>query len=44
MKKLIQVLLLIGTMTLVFAACEPVEVDEDFELDDPMMEEEQGEQ
>ena len=40
MKKLIQILMLIGTISLVFAACEPVEIDEDFELDDPMMEEE----
>ncbi len=40
MKKLIQILMLIGTISLVFAACEPVEIDEDFELDDPMMEQE----
>lgn len=42
MKKLIQILVLIGTVSLVAVACEPVEVDEDMDMEqDPMMQEEE---
>ncbi|MFW6388002.1 MAG: hypothetical protein ACOC0B_01885 [bacterium] len=40
MKKLIQILVLIGTVSLVAVACEPVEVDEEQMEQDPMMQEE----
>ena len=41
MKKLIQILVLIGSVSLIAVACEPVEVDEEMDMDDPMMEEEE---
>lgn len=40
MKKLIQILVIAVTVGIVAIACEPVEIDEDMDLDDPMMEEE----
>ncbi len=40
MKKLIQIIAIVFTIGIVAVACEPVEVDEDFDMDDPMMEEE----
>lgn len=41
MKKLIQILTVVFAVGVVAVACQPVEVDEDLELDDPMMEEEE---
>ncbi len=38
MKKLIQILVIFATIGIVAVACEPVEVDEDMDMDDPMME------
>ena len=40
MKKLIQIIASVFTIGIVAVACEPVEVDEDFDMDDPMMDEE----
>ena len=39
MKKLIQILVIVATIGVVAVACEPVEVDEDMDMEDPMMEE-----
>lgn len=38
MKKLIQIITIVFTIGIVAVACEPVEVDEDLDMDDPMME------
>lgn len=40
MKKLIQILVVVATIGIVAVACEPVEIDEDMDLDEPMMEQE----
>ncbi len=40
MKKLIQILAIVFAIGVVAVACEPVEVDEDLDMDDPMMDEE----
>ncbi|MFP4643840.1 MAG: hypothetical protein ACLFM0_05760 [Spirochaetales bacterium] len=40
MKKVIQVLTVVFAIGVIAVACEPVEVDEDIEMDDPEMEEE----
>ena len=40
MKKLLQILTIVFAIGVVAVACEPVEVDEDLDMDDPMMDEE----
>lgn len=40
MKKLIQIIAIVFTIGIVAVACEPVEIDEDMDMDDPMMDEE----
>lgn len=40
MKKIIQIIAIVFTIGIVAVACEPVEVDEDMDMDDPMMDEE----
>ncbi len=40
MKKLLQILVVVFAVGVVAVACEPVEVDEDIDMDDPAMDEE----